>query len=164
MTLEQAPSLGLHHWPSKLDPSAPLIDCSIIQFSPFERIEPPCQQFKEAEAGGSVQTTSSQSYRRLAERRWRPRRQSGHRLRLHESSIGELLRPAWSGSNGRRPQRRSSLRRQQHHATASRLSPSFHAGPTWPLYPYPHHINVGPRLNIASPRPPCRRGGSGAYI
>ena len=67
------------------------------------RIEPPCQEFKEAEAGGSVQTTSSQSYRRLAERRWRPRRQSGHRLRLHESSIGELLRPAWSGSNGRDP-------------------------------------------------------------
>jgi len=33
------------------------------------RIEPPCQEFKEADAGGSVQTTSSQSYRRLAERR-----------------------------------------------------------------------------------------------
>ena len=70
------------------------------------RIEPPCQEFKEAEAGGSVQTTSSQSYRRLAERRGgRPaaRRRSGHRLRLHASLIGELLRPAWSGSNGRDP-------------------------------------------------------------
>jgi len=154
---------------SRLASGAPMLDRSIsFAFQDVDSIARSRNLRRRKPTAASIRP-SSQSYRGVAECRGAPAASQASSCGCPQpaSSIAELFRLAGSGTVGGweqpPPQRVFVVNSTTppHLGACWAAAPLVCAGPTWPLYPYPHRINVGAFISI-----PClnHRAGAGLYI